>query len=168
MSTENNIPVGFVRQQHNHPADHIQIVAKQIMNLVTEWCAKEVKPMPSIYSEELNKLRNNEWDDTSREVVERLPTFKSAKSSLYRSRRKQTPPLSRSMTDIALEGKWTQTATGNSFLLFDDNQPTMRIIAFATIENLRDLANADIFFCDGTFYTCSTRCTAYTFPSTTS
>jgi hypothetical protein len=64
------------------------------MNLVTEWCAKEVKPMPSIYSEELNKLRNNEWDDTSREVVERLPTFKSAKSSLYRSRRKQTPPLS--------------------------------------------------------------------------
>ena len=58
------------------------------------------------------------------------------------------------MTDIALEGRWTQTATGNSFLLFDDNQPTMRIIAFATIENLRDLANADIFFCDGTFYTC--------------
>jgi hypothetical protein len=29
-----------------------------------------------------------------------------------------------------------------------------RIIAFATTENLRDLANADIVFCDGTFYTC--------------
>ena len=85
------------------------------MNLVTERCAKEVKPIPSIYSEKLNKLRNNEWDDTSREVVERPSTFNSAKSSLYRSRRKQTPPLPRSMTDIALEGKWTQTATGTAF-----------------------------------------------------
>jgi hypothetical protein len=55
------------------------------------------------------------------------------------------------MTDIALEGKWKQTATGDSFLL-DDNQPTRRIIA--TTENLRDLVNADIVFCDGTFYTC--------------
>ena len=154
VSTENTIPVGLGREQHNHPADHTEIVAKQIMNLVTERCAKEVKPIPSIHSEELNKLRDKEWDDTSRGVVERLPTFNSAKSSLYRSRRKQTPPLPRSMTDTALEGKWTQTATGGSFLLFDDNQPTRRSIAFVTTENLRDLANADIFFCDGTFYTC--------------
>jgi hypothetical protein len=102
MSTENNIPVGFGRQQHNHPVDHTQIlvVAKQIMNLVTERCAKEVKSIPSIYSEEPNKLRDN---DTSREVVECLPTLNSVKSSLYRSYRKQTPPLPRSMTDIALD-----------------------------------------------------------------
>ena len=39
-------------------------------------------------------------------------------------------------------------------MVFDDNQPTRRIIAFVTTENLRNLANADIFFCDGTFYTC--------------
>ena len=103
--------------------------------------------------------QRNSWMPTS---------FNSAKSSLYRSRRKQTPPLPRSMTDIALEGRWTQRATGDNFLLFDDNQPTRCIIAFATTENLRDLTNADIVFCDGTFYTCSTRCTAYTFPSTTS
>jgi hypothetical protein len=43
--------------------------------------SKEVKPIPSIYSEELNKLRDNKWDDINREVVERLPTFNSAKSS---------------------------------------------------------------------------------------
>ena len=61
VSTE-NIPVGFGRQQHNHSADYTQIVAKQIINLVTEWCAKEAKPIPSIYSEELNKLWDNEWD----------------------------------------------------------------------------------------------------------
>jgi hypothetical protein len=27
-------------------------------------------------------------------------------------------------------------------------------LAFATTESLRDLENADIFFCNGTFYTC--------------
>jgi hypothetical protein len=64
MSTE-NISVGFVRQQHNHSADQTQIVAKQIMNLVTERCTKEVKPIPSIYAEELNKLRDNEWGGTT-------------------------------------------------------------------------------------------------------
>jgi hypothetical protein len=58
------------------------------------------------------------------------------------------------MTNIALEGKCTQTAIGDSFLLFDDNQPTIRIIVFVTTENLRDVANPYIFFCDGTFYTC--------------
>ena len=63
VSTENNIPVGFGRQQHNHPADHTQIVAKQIMNLVTERCTK-VKPIPSIYSEELNKLRAKKYLQT--------------------------------------------------------------------------------------------------------
>ena len=42
----------------------------------------------------------------------------------------------------------------DSFLLFDDNQPKRRIIALATTKNLRNLANTDIFFCDGTFYTC--------------
>jgi hypothetical protein len=57
----------------------------------------------------------------------------------------------KSVTDIALEGKWTQTATGDSFLLFDDNQPTRHIIAFATTETLGDLVNADNFFCDGIF-----------------
>ena len=56
------------------------------------------------------------------------------------------------MTDIALEGKWTQIASGDSFLLFDDNKSTRRTIVFATTQNMRDLAN--IFFCDGTFYTC--------------
>ena len=35
-----------------------------------------------------------------------------------------------------------------------DDQPTRRIISFASSEYLRDLANADIFSCDGTFYTC--------------
>ena len=47
MSTENNIAVRFGRQQHNHPADHTQIVEKQIMNLVTERCT--IRPRTKKY-----------------------------------------------------------------------------------------------------------------------
>lgn len=72
ISTENDIPTGFGRQQHTHAADHTEVVAKQIMTAISRRCTDEVRPIPSIFSEELNKLRDNEWDDTSRELIERL------------------------------------------------------------------------------------------------
>ncbi|XP_062591979.1 uncharacterized protein LOC134253475 [Saccostrea cucullata] len=94
------------------------------------------------------------WDDTSKEVIENLPTFNTAKSTLYRARRKQTPPLPKTLTDIKLEGKWTETETGQQFLLLDDTFLNTRIITYATTDNLGDLAASETFFCDGTFYTC--------------
>eukprot|EP00105_Crassostrea_gigas_P023045 XP_011442766.1 PREDICTED: uncharacterized protein LOC105339059 [Crassostrea gigas] len=90
--------------------------------------------------------------DTSRELIERLPTFNTARSSLYRARRKQTPPLSKTTADIRLEGKWTET--GQPFLLLEDDIFQNRILAFATTDNLQDLAASETCFCDGTFYTC--------------
>ena len=156
ISTANDIPTGFGRQQHLHPPNHTEVVSKQIMNQITKRCLEEVRPIPTIFTEELGKLRDHEWDDTSREVVQHLPTFNSAKSSLYRARRKQTPPLPKTPAAITLEGKWTETATGDRFLLFDDTRQTNRIIAFASTDNLRDLSTSDQIFCDGTFFTCPT------------
>ncbi|XP_060065972.1 uncharacterized protein LOC132546279 [Ylistrum balloti] len=46
-----------------------------------------------------------------------------------------------------------KTATGDSFLFIDDGDIS-RILAFATTDNLTNLATADRIFCDGTFYTC--------------
>lgn len=154
LSALNNIPVGFGRQAHNHPADEANVVAQQIRNIINKRCIEEVRPIPAIYEEELSKLRDNEWDDTAKSVVQRLPTFNTAKSSLYRARRKETPALPKALGDITLEGKWTETITGQRFLLFDDGEHRNRIIAFATTENLGHLSTADTFYCDGTFYTC--------------
>ena len=81
-----------------------------------------MKPVPSIYQEELNKLRDHDWDDFSKTVVQRIPTFNSAKSSLYRARRKQPPALPTTRDDIRFDGKWTEVATGDIFLLFDDSE----------------------------------------------
>ena len=42
---------------------------------------------------------------------------------MYQARRKQTPPPPETKADIRLEGKWTGTATGDRFILFDDTHP---------------------------------------------
>lgn len=112
------------------------------MTAISRRCTEEVRPIPSIFSEELNKLRDNEWDDTSRDLIERLPTFNTARSSLYRTHRIQTPPLPKTTADIRLEGKWTETDTGQPFLLLDGIFQNNRLLVFATT------------FCDVTFYTC--------------
>jgi hypothetical protein len=96
-------------------------------------------------------LRDDEWDADSKEIEQKLPTFYSSKSTLYRARRKQTPKLPASSIDIQLDEKWTETSTGERFLLFDDTQQQQRIIAFTATENLTDLSASDRIYCDGTF-----------------
>ena len=132
LSKFNDIPTGFGRQNHNHPAYHSNVVAEQIMSKISRRCAEEIRPIPTIFTEELTKLRDNEWDDSCREVVEKIPTFNSTKSMLYRARIKQTHPIPKTKTDIFLDAKWTETATGDRFLLFDDGDQNNRMLAFAT------------------------------------
>ncbi|OWF53655.1 hypothetical protein KP79_PYT25464 [Mizuhopecten yessoensis] len=126
------------------------------MSQITNHCVESISPIPSIFDEELNQLRDNDWDDTSKVVVQRLPIFYTVESSLYRACRKQTPPLPKTLTDITLDGRWTETSTSKPYLLFDDGKQNNRMIAFATSENLAELATSDVFFSDGTFYTCPT------------
>ncbi|KAK3082671.1 hypothetical protein FSP39_002261 [Pinctada imbricata] len=75
---------------------------------------------------------------------------------MYRARRKTTPALHKTQSSITLDGKWTETATGDRFLLIDGSHHSQRTIVFATDNNLRELAAADTIYCDRTFYTCPT------------
>lgn len=84
---------------------------------------------------------------------QRLPTFNTAKSTLYRARRNQTPSLLKTIADIRQQGKWTETELGDIFHFLDDTFQNNRTIAFATTENLQDLAASETFFCNRTFYT---------------
>ena len=60
LSTLDDIPTGFGRQNHNHPADHSNVVAKQIMSKISRRCAEEIIPIPTLFTEKLTKLRDNE------------------------------------------------------------------------------------------------------------
>jgi len=120
INTRNNIPTGFGRRPHNNPSNRVKIDAKQIINTIRNRPKSETEPLPKLYDEEICKLRTQDWNDDTKNTVEQLPTFPSVKSSLYRGRRKVTPKLPKTHKNIILEGQWTQTTTGDEFLLFDD------------------------------------------------
>lgn len=48
-------------------------------------------PIPSIYDQDLEALRNADRDDRVKDMIRQIPTFQSCKSVLYRSRGKMTP-----------------------------------------------------------------------------
>uniref|UniRef100_A0A8W8I3B2 Uncharacterized protein n=1 Tax=Magallana gigas TaxID=29159 RepID=A0A8W8I3B2_MAGGI len=52
-------------------------------------------PIPLIYDQELEALRNADRDDRVKDIIRQTPTFQSCKSVLYRSRGKMTPTTTR-------------------------------------------------------------------------
>jgi len=154
LTTVDNLPTGAGRP-HNHTGDIIEVAASAFINNVKKRCRDEVCPIPTIFDDELSKLRNQECDDTTVEMIRQIPTFHGCKSSLYRSRSKVLPKLPSSTNEAEIEGSLKETLAGERFLLCDDTDARgERILIFATDENLRLLCNATIIFGDGTFYAC--------------
>lgn len=154
IRTLNKIPIGF-NLQHNHASDPHKLQVSKVMNAIKKRCREEADPVPTIYDEEIAKLRTPEWDDNTEQMVEKLPTFQSARSILYRQRSKLLPNLPATTNELDLQDQWVQTSTGEQFLLADDNNGP-RILIFATHRNLQHLTNNTTIYGDGTFYTCPT------------
>lgn len=152
ITTVDNIPAS-IQNQHNHPAEHMQLRRDEVMQQIRKRVREETTPIPSILDDEQRKLRNREWNDDTAEMVKGLPTFDSAKSALYRERNRQRPLLPRAQADVQLDGPWTETTTGEQFLLVDDGVQE-RILVFATHTGLQHLCRMDTLYGDGTFYIC--------------
>ena len=82
--------------------------------------------------------------------VDFLPSIKSLKSSLYRSRAKRLPKLPQNRAEIRLNDEWATTLDGRDFVLANDGEDN-KILIFGTVQNLRLLCHADTIFMDGTF-----------------
>ena len=76
----------------------------------------------------------------------------SLKSSFYRNRHSRLPLLPKMRTEIRVEGGWTKTLTGKSFLLYDDGNSN-KILIFGTQENLMTLSELNTIYVNGTFST---------------
>jgi len=154
LITLNSILVSL-GQNHNHPTDTVSLAADAFINNVKKRCREEVSPIPTIFDEELGKLRSREYDDDVGDMIRKIPTFESCRAALYRTRSKVIPRLPATQQDINLEGSWTETPAGERFLLCDDtNDQNQRILIFATDDNLRRLCDLLTVFGDGTFYSC--------------
>ncbi|KAK3103968.1 hypothetical protein FSP39_023329 [Pinctada imbricata] len=106
-------------------------------------------PIPSIYDEEITKLRDAPWDSQTREVASKLPTFSATKSAIYRARQKTVPPIPSTRQTIQLSDKFQRSTSGELFLQADAD----RILIFASPDNVEHLCAAPDIYCDGTFYT---------------
>jgi hypothetical protein len=70
LNTRNNNITGIGQYPHNHPADQANIASKEIMNFISDRCQNEIRPVQSIYQEEITKLRDDEWDALERNSTE--------------------------------------------------------------------------------------------------
>ena len=139
---------------HNHPNHQTKLKVDSVLKSIKKRrCREETTPIPTIYDQEVSKLRNPEWNEDALKVVEQLPTFESSRGSFYNERAKIIPILPATRSDIILEGQWTLTTANQRFLIADDGNDE-RILIFSTQQNLTHFTAADIIYGDGTFYTC--------------
>ena len=85
MCTIDDVPIKL-GNVHNHLPDRAAVMARNILSAIRFSAKTELKPIPSIYDEEISKLRDAPWDAQTREIAAKLPTFDTKKSSLYRTR----------------------------------------------------------------------------------
>jgi len=90
--------------------------------------------------------------DTPVNIRADLGKPETIKRSLRRERSKHMPKNPASLRELTLDGEWTTTVDGDSFLVYDNRADSSdRILVFGTHLRLRRLASSDSWFMDGTF-----------------
>ena len=82
-----------------------------------------------------------------------VPPFRAVSTTMYRERRKTTPQLPTSRSNIQLPERCTKLADGRDFLQADDGLED-KILLFATDNAIERLCSSREVFVDGTLYTC--------------
>ncbi|XP_054720021.1 uncharacterized protein LOC129229686, partial [Uloborus diversus] len=103
-----------IKNVHNHEPQTNEKTRKVFYNQLKKRSIDEpTLPVPQIYRQELANFA------VSEEVASCLPDEKLAHYSMYKAIATVRPPLPKTLYDIKLEGQWTETRNGKSFLLFD-------------------------------------------------
>ena len=133
------------RADHNHAPDMSAVeVAKCRASMKERAVTSSDKPC-AIYNEGLAPLSNQ-----SKALLQKPDT---CKRSIRRQRTKQFPDQPNSLEELRVDYPWTHTTGQNPkpFLFFDNQSRDIRIMAFATDDNLRLLAQSTTWYMDGNF-----------------
>ena len=90
------------KDQHNHPPDEAETEVEKIVDSMKDKVRTTAQPIPAIYNEEIQAVACR---SDRNEVVAKLPTFSSLKTSLYHQRRSLIPPLPKTRADVHFDGK---------------------------------------------------------------
>ncbi len=139
-----------VRNEHDHPPNPAEITTQVAIAGMRKRARDESTSINVIYDDQLEVISQ---EQNSADVLAQLPSLESIRSSLYRARHEDTPILPTLRRDVSLSTRFSNTRSGEDFLLVDDGDDD-KIMIFATEENLRLLSDAEAFYIDGTFSTC--------------
>ncbi|CAC5403592.1 unnamed protein product [Mytilus coruscus] len=78
VNTTDNLVTRFPRD-HNHPPSHADIKAKLFLSHLSEKARSCLDPLPTLYDSEIIQFRCREWDEDTRQIVEKIPTFTACK-----------------------------------------------------------------------------------------
>ena len=134
------------RQPHNHAPDEASINCTKLRNSMKEKARSSHNAPSQIVAESVSNCADV--------VKAMLPVENNSKRSIRRYRPQLPTPAHLGELTIPAELTTTLDQDLQPFLLYDNGQDANnRVIAFATEDNLRLLAEADTFFMDGTFDT---------------
>ncbi len=138
--------------EHNHLSNPEGVLAERSISHMFLRASTESIPIPVIYKEETAKFVADNHFPNEPELNPVLPPFPEVRSSLYRARRRNFPPLPQTITAIEIPENLSQSLSGARFLLVCDKQ--QGILLFATDNNLQLLAESKLWCMDGTFDVC--------------
>lgn len=142
LQYENPVP----GQPHNHAPDEASISYTKLRHQMKEKAQSSHNAPSQIFAESVSCC--------SDAVKAMLPVEDNCKRSIRRYRPQLSTPSNLGELTIPQEFTTTLDQDPQPFLLYDNGpEANNRVIAFATEENLRLLADADTFFMDGTFDT---------------
>ena len=140
---------------HTHDKQETGInEANQLVCGMRKRAREGLTPLPQIYEEERGNTITTDLGASPAEVACKLPFFSSIKTQLYRQRHFLIPQSAKDVNDIILNDEWSQTESGEHFILIDDISEGSRIIVFGTDDSLHRLCASDIASIDGTFKVC--------------
>ncbi|VDI24233.1 Hypothetical predicted protein [Mytilus galloprovincialis] len=73
VNTTDNLVTRLPRDQ-NHPPSHADIKAKLFMLHLPEKARSCLDPLPTLYDNEILQFRYREWEEDTRQIVEKIPT----------------------------------------------------------------------------------------------
>ncbi|CAF1265808.1 unnamed protein product [Rotaria sordida] len=136
-----------ISSPHNHDPNKEQNEIIKFKSDIKFRIREEQVPLKQLYRSELIKRYTINPND-----VRNLPQFHQIKTSLYRVKNENYPPLPRSINEVSIEGKWRMSMDNKDFILVDHVNP--RFLTFGTQQSLHDLCALDHIFLDGTFKSC--------------
>ena len=87
---------------HNHPPDEAETEVEKIVGSLKEKVQTTAQPIPAVYNEGIQAIACRSDRD---EIVTKLPTFSSLKTSLYRQHRSRLLSLPKTRANVHFDGK---------------------------------------------------------------